>query len=342
MALDLFDLVTPDVLTGYARQALQDRAENQRLLSAWLPGQAVNDLLYRFSRGSGAGLAEAAMFRAYDAEPRFGRREGISRVTGELPPIGQQYILGEYDSLRLRNADTEIRDLLLRDAARIALAIDTRFEFARADALVNGSVTLNEDGVQATVSFGRSGTHAVAPATLWSNLASSTPIDDLQTWRDVYVATNGSEPGAILTSTRIAGYLARNAQVRSMILPVGSTVTQVRRSDVDTVLADFSLPPIEIWDARAVDQAGTTRRFIADDIVLMLPARGESQLGATLWGTTLEAQEPQYGLGPGDHPGLVVGAFKQSTTPIRVFTIGAAIGLPILANPDLTLKADVA
>jgi hypothetical protein len=25
-----------------------------------------------------------------------------------------------------------------------------------------------------------------------------------------------------------------------------------------------------------------------------------------------------------------------------VFTIGAAIGLPILANPDLTLKADVA
>jgi hypothetical protein len=332
MALDVFDLITPDVLTGYARQALRDRAENQRLLSAWLQPRPVNDLVYRFSRGSGAGLAEAAMFRAYDAEPRFGRREGISRVTGELPPIGQQYILGEYDSLRLR------------DAARIALAIDTRMEFARADALVNGSVTLNEDGVQATVSFGRSGTHAVAPGTLWSTLTTSVPLDDLQTWRDVYVATNGAEPGAILTSTRIRNYMLRNTQLRSYAFPLASTPPgQITPVMLDQIMSDFGLPPIEVWDARAVDHTGTTRRFIADDILLMLPARSEADaLGATLWGTTLEAQEPQYGLGPGDHPGLVVGAFKQSTTPIRVFTIGAAIGLPILANPDLTLKADVA
>lgn len=343
--VDIYDLITPAELTGYARAALRDRAENQRLLSQWLPARPVNDLLYRYNKGSGAGLAEAAMFRAYDAEPKFGKRDGISRVTGELPPIGQQYVLGEYDQLRLRNATQEIRDLLLRDAERIARAIDTRFEFARADALVNGSVTLSEDGVEASVDFGRSATMSVAPSTPWSTLTTSTPIDDIQAWMATYSDLNGSLPGATLMSTRVRNYLLRNEQVGGFVWPntlAANRPGQVTPSMLDQVMSEFGLPPITIWDARAIDQDGASRRFIADDIVLFLPSPGDASMGATLWGTTLESQEPQYGIGAGDHPGLVVGAFKQSLTPIRVFTVGAAIGLPILANPDLCMKADVA
>lgn len=339
--MDIFDLITPAELTGYAREALADRPVNALQLTELLPHQLVNDLNFRFTRGSGGGLAEAAMYRAYDAEPKFGRREGISRVSGELPPIGQQYLLGEYDQLRLRNANEEIRSLLLRDASRIARAIDTRFEFARGQALVEGKVTIAEDGVQAEVDFGRKAEHSVAPGTLWSDLSNSTPIDDLQSWRDTYVDTNGDAPAQIWTSTRVVNYLVRNEQVRAHVLPVGSTITQVRRSDLDAVLTDFGLPSIRIYDARAIDQAGVSRRIIADDKLLFLPASGQT-LGATLWGTTLEAQEPQYGIAPADHPGVVVAAFKQSTTPIRVHTIGAAIGIPILGDPDWSMVADVA
>lgn len=338
--MDIYDLITPAELTGYARAALADRPENALQLSTILPHRPVNDLNYRFTKGGG-GLAAAASFRAYDAEPGFGKREGISRVSGELPPIGMQYVLGEYDQLRLRNASEEIRSLLLRDAARIARSIDQRFEFARGQALEEAKVVLNENGVQATVDFGRSAAHSVAPGTLWSNLAAATPIDDLQAWRDVYVDTNGTAPDEMLLSTRIVNYLVRNAQVRTHVLPVGSTITQVRRSDLEAVLTDFGLPRMRIFDARAIDQLGVSRRVISDDKVIFLPGQG-ADMGATLWGTTLEAQEPQYGIAAADHPGLVVGAFKQSTTPIRVFTIGAAIGIPILANPDLTMVADVA
>lgn len=338
--MDIYDLITPAELTGYARAALADRPINALQLSAILPHRQVNDLNFRFTKGGG-GLAAAASFRAYDAEPKFGKREGISRVSGELPAIGQQYVLGEYDSLRLRSANEEIRALLLRDAARIARAIDTRFEFARGQALVEGKVTLNEDGVMAEVDFGRSASHSVAPSVLWSDLTNATPLDDLQAWRDVYVDTNGAPPGVVQVSQRIVNYLVRNAQVRAHVLPVGSTVTQVRRSDLDAVLTDFGLPPLRVFDARAIDQTGTSRRIIADDKLLFLPPDGV-ELGATLWGTTLEAQEPQYGIAPADHPGVVVGAFKQATTPIRVFTIGAAIGIPIMADPDLSMVADVA
>lgn len=340
--MDLYtEYITPAELTGYAREALRDRPEHALQLATYLPHQQVNDLVYRWNKGSTAGLAEAASYRAYDAEPKFGKRDGISRMTGELPPIGQQYILGEYDSLRLRNAGQEIRDLLLRDAERIARAVDTRFEFARAQALVEGKVTLAEDGVMAEVDFGRAANHTVAPGTLWSDTATSTPLTNLQSWRDTYVDTNGQEPGIILTSTRVMNLLCRNAEVRGMILPVGSTVAQVRRSDVNAVLTDFGLPQITIYDARAVDVSGVSRRFIADDKLLYLPPQG-SQLGATLWGTTLEAQEPEYGIAAGEHPGLVVGAFKQKETPIRVFTIGSAIGIPLLGDPNMSMVADVA
>lgn len=340
MATDIFDLITPAELTGYARAALADRPENALQLSEFLPHQQVNDLNYRFTRGGG-GLAEAAMFRSYDAEPKFGRREGISRVSGELPPIGQQYVLGEYDQLRLRNADQEVRDLLLRDAARIARAIDTRFEFARGQALVEGKVTIAEDGVYAEVDFGRKAEHSVAPSVLWSAHDTSTPIDDLQSWRDTYVDTNGAAPGLILTSTAVVNHLRKSAQVRGEFLDSTSTRTQLNRDELDSLLSSYGLPAIRTFDARAVDQTGVSRRIVADDKLLFLPASGQT-LGATLWGTTLEAQEPQYGIAPADHPGLVVGAFKQSTTPIRVFTIGSAIGLPVLGDPDWSMVADVA
>jgi hypothetical protein len=344
---DIFDLIDPAELTGYARAALADRAENQRLLSAWLPHEFVDDINYRLNKGGG-GLARSAKFRAYDAEPKFGKREGFSRVMGELPPIGEQYVLDEYSNLRIRNgADEIIRSLLLNDASRIAASVDTRFEFARADALVSGSVTIAEDGVEATVEYGRDSSMEVAPGTLWSDLTTSTPIENIQSWMGAYSDLNGQLPGAILMSTRVRNYLLRNEEVGGLAFPnslAANRPGQVTSTILNQVLSDFELPPITVWDAKAIDTNGISRRFIPDDKVLFLPAPGgENPMGSTTWGTTLEAQEPDYGIeSAADHPGLVVATFKQKKTPIRVYTIGAAIGLPLLANPDLAMVADVA
>jgi hypothetical protein len=344
MALELFDQhITPAELTGYAREGLQDRPENQLVLSALLPDKPINDLTYKFSQGNTEGLVEAASYRAFDAEPTFGARAGITERMGSLPPIGRQYVLGEYDSLRLRNADQEVRDLLLRDALRITRAIDWRLEFARAQALVEGRVTIAEDHIQAEVVFGRSGTHSVVPATvLWTNAASAVPLDDLMAWRDIYVATNGQQPGQIWTSTRVVTLLAKSAQMLSFALPVGSTVGRIRESEVQAILAEFGLPPITKYDAVGKNVGGSTTRLIPDDKLLMLPPAGDT-LGATLYGATAESQQPEYGLAGGQElGGIVVGSFINKPTPIRVHTVGSAIAIPILGNPDLSLIADVA
>lgn len=338
--MDIYtEYTTPAELTGYSRAALQDRPENQLILSQWFPFNGVNDLSYRFTRGGGDLLLEAADFRAFDAEPSFGRRAGLARVEGSLPPIARQYVLDEFSNLTARNAtNTEFRDLFFRDGARIAREIDIRMEFARAEALVSGTVTINERGVQATVNFGRSGSHTVAPATLWSDHTNSTPITDLQTWRDVLVA-DGQGAGAILMSTTAVNHLVRNKEVQGLVYPLATTAPQVTRTQLNQVLADFGLPPITVYDAQA-RRSGTMQRFIAADKVIMMPASGQA-LGATVYGTTLEAQLADYGIGAGDLPGLVVAPFIQRETPVRVLTIGSAIALPVLASPDDTLVADV-
>ncbi len=340
---DFFDLITPAELTGYAREALAARADNQFGLQRWLPARQVNDLTYRFSRGGG-GLTEAASFRAYDAEPRFGRREGISRVTGEMPAIGEQYVLGEYDQLRLRNATDEIRNLLLRDAARIAASIDARFELARGDALVNASVTIEEDDLAMTVDFARDSSMEVTAAVPWTDHANADVVDELETWMQAYSDLNGTAPGAVLTSRKVMRNLARNAQIQAQMFP-NQLDRRLTPSDLNAYLEEFGIPPITTYEAK-VSRDGVSTRVIPEDRFLFLPESGttdtdEGQLGATLWGTTLEAQEADYGIEAADHPGVVVAAFKESKTPIRVFTIGAAIGVPIMANPNLVMAADV-
>ncbi|MGW4127961.1 major capsid protein [Amycolatopsis japonica] len=340
---DFFDLITPAELTGYAREALAARADNQFGLQRWLPARQVNDLTYRFSRGGG-GLTEAASFRAYDAEPRFGRREGISRVTGEMPAIGEQYVLGEYDQLRLRNATDEIRNLLMRDAARIAASIDARFELARGDALVNASLTIEEDDLAMTVDFARDSSMEVTAAVPWTDHANADVVDELEGWLQAYSDLNGGPPGAVLTSRKVMRNLARNAQIQAQLFP-NSPDRRLTPADLNAFLEEFGIPPITTYEAK-VARNGVSTRVIPEDRFLFLPESGttdtdEGQLGATLWGTTLEAQEADYGIEPADHPGVVVAAFKESKTPIRVFTIGAAIGVPIMANPNLAMVADV-
>lgn len=335
------DYILPVELTGYVRAALADYEINRFTLNQFLPSRPIDDLEYRFVRG-GAGLAEAAAFRAYDAESPLAKRPGLTRVTGELPPISRKIRLGEYDRLRQRKADQAIRDAILDDSTSMTRSVAARVELARGEALYSGKLVINENGVIATVDFGRSASHTVAPGTLWTNV-NATPLNDLIGWRDTYTDTNGSEPGRILTSRRVLSLMMRNGEIRNLVFPGGSQQPDVvTQTALNAVLEAFGLPPIQTYDVK-IKVGATATRPIPDDRVLFLPdpsgVDGE-QLGATFWGTTAESLEPDYGV-EGDEPGIVSGAYSTKD-PVAVWTKAAGIALPVLANPDLTFCADVA
>ena len=333
------DYITPAELTGYARTALQDLEANQFTLSAWLPSTNVDDLQYRYARG-GQGLAEAATYRAYDAESAIASRPGITRVTGELPPVSRKIKLGEYDRLRQRQLASAITDEIFNDTERMVTSVAARVELARGAALATGHVTMNEDGVIADVDFGRRAAHTnVAPAVLWSTPATATPIADLIAWVTTYKTNNGGvAPGAILTSQTVLSWILRSAEVRAFAASAGVAPSIVSPLVLNTILSAYSLPPIVLNDAQ-INVGGTATRVIPANNVLLLPSAGQSQLGGTFWGTTAESLEPEFGL-TGLEPGIVAGSYSTKD-PVAVWTKAAGIALPVLANPDLTFQAVV-
>lgn len=335
------EFATPAELTGYARAALADRPENAQTLDRWLPNRTINDLTYRFTRGGG-GLTEAANFRAFDASSDVGVRPGGARVSGELPPISRKIPVGEYERIRRRNLDTqnaEIRDAMLDDGVRLARQIEARLELARGEALFSAGVNLNENGVQASVDFGRNPAHSVtiASGTLqWNDTANSKPYDDFQAWLDVYNTTNGHLPAYTLMSRTIYNYLRRNAQLRALAQSINPP-SVLTKDGLSNVFSDYDIPQPIIYDAQ-VSVGGVATRVTPVDKILFVPEVGDA-VGQTLWGVPVEADDPRYGLG-GDAAGVAVGAYK-SEDPQTVWTRATAIALPVVAAPDLTFSADV-
>lgn len=340
------DFITPAELTGYVRAGANDRAEQQQTLANFLPDRPVDDLDYRFTRG-GEGLVEAAAYRSYDTEADVTARPGVTRVQGSLPPISRKIRFGEYDRLRQRAVDdTNITDGLLSDADRLVQQIQVRLEVARGQALQTGRFSISERDLHLDADFGRRPDHAVAAATAWTDLAASTPLSDLLAWSEVYAENNGQDPGVILMSRKTQGLLLRNEEIRQLSANQHGTPAVVSVSNLASVLSAHGLPPIRLYDRKAKVE-GATKRVIEDGKVLLLPSpvgAGDwqgTQLGATLWGTTAEAMDPGFGIEQAERPGIVAGVYRTED-PIALWTKASAIGMPVMANPDLSFVATVA
>ena len=333
------DIIDPATLTGYARESLAAQEARKGSLAAFLPNRVVNDVVARFTKGS-AGLVQEAEFRAYDAEPKVGKGEGGGRVTVELPAIGQNIPVGEYQQLITRNvSDEAMLKAILGSTERVTRAVSDRIERLRGTVLVTGKATIPGFGDANGDDFGRISTHTVTAGSLW-NSPSVDRLSYLQTLYDLYVETNGVEPGSMLMSNRVFRALGAGSQFQTQLLNGGSRPST--EDDVRAVISGSGLPEIIKNDRRT--SAG---RVIPDDVVLFLPAPVEpnsfdgTELGATFWGQTLTASLPGYGIEDSEYPGIVAGVYRNEKPPAIAEVISDAIALPVLANANLSLAAKV-
>lgn len=339
------EFIEPTRLTGMMRTALSDLQVNRFRLSRWLPNVAIDDIVFEFMRGGG-GLAEAASYRSWDAESKIGRREGFGKVMGELPPISEKQLMNEYDRLRQRQLSSEeALPFIARDVQRIARNIAARFEVGRGAALVNASLPIPE--LRQTIDFGRAAGHSVVAATLWSAHATATPLSDLRSWVATYEDTNGETPAVILAPQAVVTNFGMCEQVIRQVYPLAPTgvAPMLNAEQVNSVLSSMNLPRFEVYDAR-VRVDGVSTRITPDDALVLLPPAGAedagqmSELGATLLGTTAESLEPEYELAASEQPGVVAAQWKTKD-PVRLWTHAAAVGIPVLREPNLTFKAEV-
>jgi len=339
------DLIDPAELTGYARASLADYEATRGTLAQYLPNREVADVVVRFVQGS-TGLVEAAQFRAYDAEPEVGKARPGKRVTLELPALGQNIPVSEYQQLRSRNAaDDQVRAAVLNTTDHVVRAVADAIERLRGTVIATGkaTITASTGAVFSDDDFGRSGTHTVTAASAWST-ASVSRLADLSAWSDTYLASNGVAPGEIVMSTRVLRALAAGTEFQTQLVNGGAR--PATRADVDAIIAGAGLPPIRLYDRR-VNVNGTSTKVLPDDRLFFLPAAvgtddwQATELGATFWGQTLTSTDSSYGIAPGDQPGIVAGLYRGSKPPLIAEVISDAIALPVLANADLSFSADV-
>lgn len=333
------DVIDPATLTGFVREAQADLEARRGSLAQFLPNKTVSDIAVRFIAGS-AGLAEEAKFRAFDAEPEIGKSPSGRRVMLELPAIGQNIPVSEYTQLRTRNAsDAAILASIQTTAKQVVTAVSDRMERLRGTVLTTGKATIDQDNFKTDDDFGRDASHTTTAGTLW-NAGGADPLADLGAWFDLYNTTNGVDAGAIVLSRRVLRLLANHAQFKTVLAGGGSRPATV--SEVIATLEGYGLPQVVQYDRRT--SAG---RVIADNQVLLLPApvasddADSTQLGATFWGQTLTSQDADWGIEDSEQPGIVAGVYRNPKPPMIAEVISDAIGMPVLANANLSLAATV-
>lgn len=344
------DLVEPVELTGYARARLEDyeRSQNGSLVS-YLPNEGINDIVARFEVG-GSGLQPVAEFLSYDAETPLASLPGKQRVTIELPKLGLKMRVSEYEQLRARGNLTNVllRTSVERITERLVDAISDRMEFERGYAIENAALLIDDEtGFKQSGDWERATEHEVAATdsggAFWNDWDNADPIEQLTRWQEQYIATNGFPPGSMLTSTSVLSNLQRHASLRVLASSLAGAPAIVTREAINSLLASYGLPPVVVYD-RQVHYGGAVRKVLSPEFLFMLPSPGGTvggvKLGATYWGTTLEASEPEYGIGELERPGIVVGTWK-TRDPIAVWVHSAAIGLAALGDANLSLRAQV-
>lgn len=341
------DIITPAAITGYARQSLADRERAKGTLARFLPNRTVNDITARFIAGAN-GLLDAAEYRAYDAPVSIGDRPTGKRITIDLPPLGRKDLVTEYEQLRTRgnvNPEVALRTVT-KAAGQSAGAVADKLEIMRGKVIDTGVAAIDENGFTLSQDYGRSAGFNVTAGTLWS-AGGATPLTNLRVWRDAYVDENGEPPGAIVTSRRVLNALMVSTELKNLATNTGSTTSPslVTEDFVSQVLSAYGLPPISLYDRRA-RVAGSTVRILPDNRLYFLPEATDpdneegTDLGGTMWGTTLESSQPEYDIAEQDRPGIVVGLMRD-LDPVGVWVHAAAIGLPFLANANLSMRAEV-
>lgn len=344
MAL-LYDLAPMQELQGYTRAVANDADIQMFRLSQFLPNDSTVNGGISFKVHK-ARLADqnSASFRAWNTPAPIASRQALTQILGELAPISLKIQMGEEESLRLRAMETgnfqPLIDTIYDDAGNLARAVAARIERARGEALVNGTLTISENGFIQTVDFGRDASMSWNAGTVWTNPA-STPLTDERTKVQTYIDLNGYAPGIVLMSSARVGNLLLNNEYRNLASSGGSTPSILTNEQVNTIRRSFDLAPIFVYDTKVMVDGVATRVIGADKVIWMPPAN--IKFGSTLYGTTAEAVElvGARQLNRDQALGLTA-VVDKSFDPVSTWTKVSAVSLPVLVDANGVMVGDVA
>lgn len=335
--------VSPDDLTAFVRRVpIPNDGTLLNLVPVELDGKN------EFDWSEVLETNRTARFRTFDGRIHVSERDGGSDKRVPYAPLSDSLSMGEYERLQLEFARTggtrteALANAIYNDGQRLTRHVQNRMHQAIGDVLVDGKLTINENGLQAEADFGLPATHKVAAGTAWTNTAAPA-LDNMLAWLDVMVA-DGNMPGAILTSRRVKRLMQVNAQLIGAAVGTTSGKTRINDNELGDLLSAEGIPDKFFIVDDVVDVDGVTTRIIPDDLFMFVPA-SLGDLIKVRYGvsaTALELVESNKSdLTFEDAPGIV-GVVEKSGPPYRQFTFVDAVGLPVISDARKLFVADVA
>lgn len=319
----LWEEINPAELTAFSRVAQEQQDSGP--LGVVLPN--LNQDEVKFSWRVNEVLSEVAEYGEFDTEAPIGGAAQSEEKTMRLLPVSRKLRLSEYEQV----SDPERARQLAEDrAVQVVQFVINRLNKARGEALVDGKLAISENGIVQNVDFGRAANQTnQAPSTLWSATGAD-PIANLREWADRVADASGVMPNVMIGSTRVYSALAAALADAGYVT---SGVGVVSRNAVSEILASYELPGFTVYDGRV---GGA--RVVADDKLILASSGGAS--GATVFAPTVESRDPRYNLEASNQSGIVAAVYSEDDPPVK-WVLGKAVAMPVLANPDTTLSADV-
>lgn len=347
------------ILREFARRnTIEYARERQRLREANLPEgtsayvgaqlfptTTTNELSFDYFKDVNI-LPVSASVQAFGAEAEIASREGIARVSGEIPTIKRKIPLSGRALIALRREGVGDYDFvvntLYNDLDNMIDAVLVRIEAMRWEAVATGKIVLAENGVLMTVDYGVPAEHkqVLTGDAKWDQHDTSNPIEDMQRWRDKIVDDTGIPVRTAWTSNKTVAHLLHNAEIRRLVYGDSGGSRAIALSQLNELLQTMDLPVIRTYDVRyrVQNENGQyeTRRFLPENAFIMVP---EGKLGDTLSGPTEEALM-QADVDATEIAGIYAEVYRENEPPM-LWTKAAGTAIPTFPMADSVFQATV-
>ena len=282
-----------------------------------------------------------ASVHGFDTESEIGQREAQKKAI-ELALIKRKMQLKEKEIIALENPRNEAEKQYLmqdvyNDIDTLVESIRARVELMRMELTATGKITLNENGLKATIDFGVPKENK-ATGINWDS-ADSNPIIDLLKWKDKL----DSAPGRILTSTTILAKILANKNVVNALFGKDS-MRIATVGELNNYLEQLQLPKIYTYDQkyRKLEANGkyTKNRYFPENALVMMPSE---PLGETLYGPTAEEirlqRDPSIDIRQVGN--ILAMVYEESKDPVGTWEKAVATALPALNCADELFQATI-
>ena len=223
------------------------------------------------------------------------------------------------------------------DIDTLVESIRARVELMRMELTATGKITLNENGLKATIDFGVPKENK-ATGINWDS-TDSNPIIDLLKWKDKL----DSAPGRILTSTTILAKILANKNVVNALFGKDS-MRIATVGELNNYLEQLQLPKIYTYDQkyRKLEANGkyTKNRYFPENALVMMPSE---PLGETLYGPTAEEirlqRDPSIDIRQVGN--ILAMVYEESKDPVGTWEKAVATALPALNCADELFQATI-